>query len=134
MTTIYAAAEMLRRPHSSLSEADRFGLLGDIHDETGRLQGLIENLLVLSRAQRDAIELADDPVELRRAIEAAVRAEATAWPDRVFRIEIPPDLPIAAGSDAYVARVLANLLSNAGKYSRPGGRDRKSTRLNSSHT
>lgn len=120
MTTIYAAAEMLGRP-SSLDERTRTELLTDIRDETARLDGLIENLLVLSRAQRGTLELAAEPVGLRRAIERAVRAEAARWPAVTFTPQIPPDLPIVAGSEGYVARILANLLSNAGKYSRPGG-------------
>lgn len=121
MTTIYAAAEMLRRPRSSLSEADRTGLLADIHDETRRLDGLIENLLVLSRAERAPIEAVAEAVDLRRAIEAALRVEADRRPTVRFEADLPDELPLVAGSDAYVRRVLANLLSNAGKYVRPDG-------------
>ena len=122
MTTIYAAAEMLRRPHSSLSDEDRRGLLSDIHDETRRLDGLIENLLVLSRSERSAIEAMADPVDLRRAIDAVIRAESARWPGVTFSVGLPDDLPLASGSDGYVGRILANLVSNAGKYASPGGK------------
>lgn len=121
MTTIFGAAEVLRRPNSSLDDATRAGLLEDIHEETRRLDGLIENLLVLSRSERAPIEAAAEPVEIERSIELAVAAESARWPDVRFVVACPEPTPVALGSDGYVARVLANLLSNAGKYSRPGG-------------
>jgi len=70
VTTIYGGAMVLAR--SSLDPADRMELISDIGTEADRLHRLIEDLIVLARAERGALELSVDPVRLDRAVERLV--------------------------------------------------------------
>ncbi len=121
LTTIYGSAEVLTRERSGLDEAARRGLLEDIRDEAERLHLLIEDLLVLSRAERGRIEAAVEPVEPRRVLRRVIAAEATRWPLVTFVGQLEDGLPVVAGEDVYVEQVTRNLLANAAKYGPPDG-------------
>lgn len=121
MTTIYGSAEVLTRARTALDPAARLDLLRDIREESERLHLLIEDLLVLSRAERGRIEAASEPVELRRVLRRVVETEAARWPSVRFDLRLADDLPVVAGEDVYIEQVTRNLLSNAAKYGPPDG-------------
>ena len=104
MTTIYGASELLFRS-KSLAEDDRTGLISDIHAEAVRMEGIVENLLFLSRAQRGTLEAAHEPVHLGRILPRIVEAEASRWPEVQFRLELPEEVPVAAGDDTYTSEI-----------------------------
>jgi signal transduction histidine kinase len=92
----------------------------DVEAEADRLYRLVEDLLVLSRAERGRVEIADEPLLLAKVLRHAVVAEQSRWPTREFRLEVEPDLPLVLGEATYVEQVVRNLLSNAAKYSTVG--------------
>jgi signal transduction histidine kinase len=106
----------------NLTVEQRHELSGLVH-QTYRLSGVIEDLLLLSRmdAGRLAIEFA--PVDLSFLIETALDDLGARSDGQDLRIEtnVPPGLTIA-GDRRYLPLVLQNLLENARKYNRPGGR------------
>jgi PAS domain S-box-containing protein len=118
ITTIYGGARVLAR--SSLRQEQRDEVLDGILVESERLRRLVEDLLVLSRAERRRLEVADDPVLIGHLVDRVVGEEAARWPDRAFVREIPANLPAASGEETYVEQVMRNLLSNAAKYSPTG--------------
>jgi PAS domain S-box-containing protein len=68
ITTILGNAEVLQRRGGLLSEQDQAAALADIHDEASRLQGIIDNLLVLARLERSE-QIEREPVLLQHIIE-----------------------------------------------------------------
>ncbi len=93
--------------------------------QTYRLSSLIEDLLLLSRMDAGRLKLAIAPVNLSRLIEASLD-DLGALPDELelkIETDFPPDLHIA-GERRYTAIILQNLLENARKYNRRGGRIR----------
>ena len=81
-----------------------------------RLYRLVENLLVLSRVEREGLAIEREPILLQRLLPRVVSAEAMRWPGSKFELDIKPDLPPVAAEETYVEQVVRNLLTNAAKY------------------
>jgi signal transduction histidine kinase len=120
ITTIYGTSRVLRARGDTLPSEQRTELVADIEAEADRLYRLVEDLLVLSRAERGHVELAGEPILLGHVLRRAVEAERPRWPDRTFEIRGPSILPAVAGEETYAEQILRNLLSNAAKYSPSG--------------
>jgi signal transduction histidine kinase len=100
---------------------DRF--LETVEDETDRLIRLVNDLLVLSRADSAALNLQRQPVDLvhlSKATMEKLETQATAR-DIILRVEASPGTPLALADPDRIEQVLVNLLDNACKYSPHGG-------------
>jgi signal transduction histidine kinase len=122
ITTIYGLTKMLRTRIDALAPQVRDQALGDVEAEADRLYRLVEDLLVLSRAERGRVETADEPLLVDKLVRHAVTSEAVRWPSRAFNLDADLNLPLVLGEPTYVEQVARNLLSNAAKYS-PAGAD-----------
>lgn len=120
ITTIYGGVKMLTRETSSLDEAGRRTILDDVEAEADHLRRLVEDLLVLTRAERGQIELPEEPIQLLHIMRRAAASEAGRWSDRRFEVPSVRWLPLVVGDDTSIEQVLRNLLGNAAKYSQPG--------------
>ena len=120
ITTIYGTSRLLRARGEMLGADRRAELIEDVEAEADRLYRLVEDLLVLSRAERGRVELAGEPVLIGHVVRRAVASEQSRWPDRTFELIAPPSLPAVAGEETYADQILRNLLSNAAKYSPSG--------------
>jgi PAS domain S-box-containing protein len=118
ITTILGNAEVLMRRSSMLDEAERAGAISDIHDEASRLHAIIDNLLVLARLESGKT-IEREPVLLQRLAARTAHWHVHRNPHRSVNVRYEGSLPPAYASVTYVEQVLANLLSNAEKYSPP---------------
>jgi signal transduction histidine kinase len=119
ITTIYGLSRVLRQRGESLTADVQRQAIVDIEAESDRLFRLVEDLLVLSRAERGRVEFEAEPISLGRLAERIVDAEAERRPDREFELRLPPTLALIEAEPTYVEQVIRNLLTNAAKYS-PG--------------
>ncbi|UCC75415.1 MAG: HAMP domain-containing protein, partial [Anaerolineales bacterium] len=101
---------------------DRF--LETVEGETDRLIRLVNDLLILSRADSEALNLKRDAVDLAQLVRATVKRFAPQAEARglVCRLETPTDSLLVRADGDRIEQVLVNLVDNAIKYSRPGGR------------
>jgi PAS domain S-box-containing protein len=119
VTAIYGGAKVLTR--SSIDDATRIDLITDIGAEADRLYRLVEDLIVLSRAERGAQQMSLEPVRLDRVAKRVVAAFGGQVPNLELRLtEKGPPLAVS-GDETYVEQLLRNLLSNAVKYGGRGG-------------
>jgi signal transduction histidine kinase len=98
--------------------------------QTFRLTSVIEDLLLLSRMDAGRLQLNLAPVDLVRLI-AGWLDDLSALPDPL-NLELETDFPDAVfveGEKRYTTLILQNLLENARKYNRPGGRIRITVRV-----
>jgi signal transduction histidine kinase len=95
-----------------------------IAGEVERLQGLIDDLFTLSRAEVDGLALNVRPIDVGLLVRGRVEAMAPlAWrSDRVEVVaELPSDLPRALADPERLKQVLINLLRNGVRHTPPGG-------------
>jgi signal transduction histidine kinase len=119
ITTIYGLSKMLRQRGATLDGAVVSKAIEDIEAEADRLQRLVEDLLVLSRAERGKVEVDGEPIGMARLIRRVAEAERQRS-GRTIDVRIEPGLPLAIGEETYVEQVVRNLLTNASKYSDEG--------------
>ncbi|MCX6956123.1 MAG: HAMP domain-containing sensor histidine kinase [Verrucomicrobia bacterium] len=118
--------ELLTRDNLTPDECQQISAL--VH-QTYRLSSVIEDLLLLSRMDAGRLKLEFAPVDLSQLIEASLD-DLGAVPDALelgVETDFPPGLHIA-GEKRYTSLILQNLLENARKYNRPGGRVRVAAR------
>lgn len=89
-----------------------------------RMRALVEDLLVLSRANSRQLDLAGAVVDLRRVVRTAhdVLTPVLRSRDLVVRFELSPHSALVSGDESMLERVMLNLLSNAVKFTPDGGR------------
>jgi signal transduction histidine kinase len=122
LTSIKGILETLRDGAVDDPEVrDRF--LETAESEADRLIRLVSDLLLLSRADSEALNLRRESRELPSLVRAALdhlapQAEAQGL---VLKSTVSPDTPLVWIDPDRIEQVLVNLLDNAIKYSRPGG-------------
>ncbi|PYJ57259.1 MAG: hypothetical protein DME82_02905 [Verrucomicrobia bacterium] len=137
------ASHQLKSPVTVLrvgleSLLDREGFRPEIYEElsgllhqTHRLTGVIEDLLLLSQLDAGHLQIASTPVNLSQLVDE--------WLDDLGALPNSPDVKIekefprglfVAGEKRYTSLIVQNLLENARKYNRPGGRIRVSASAN----
>jgi PAS domain S-box-containing protein len=96
--------------------------------QTGHLVRLVDDLLDLSRVTSGKVTLRKEPLELRQVVQGAVEAARPELADAGHRMHVSlPDEPLYVDADpTRLSQILSNLITNAGKYSRPAGKIRLS--------
>jgi signal transduction histidine kinase len=109
--------------------------LSTLLHQTHRLSGVIEDLLLLARLDAGHLQIQSEPVNLSQLVEEWLD-DLNALPDSPdvkIQEEVPPDLYVA-GAKRYISLIVQNLLENARKYNRKGGRIRVAVKTNGSET
>ncbi len=95
----------------------------DIHDSAHHLLSLINDILDLSKIERGSLQPDEEDLDIATTIGAV----ETLVKDRAFRgqvsllLECPAGLPKLRGDPRQLKQMLANLMSNAIKFTDPGG-------------
>jgi len=87
------------------------------------LVSLVDDLLDISRINAGKIALRKQPVRVDVLIEQAVAAAKPLLDERKheLRVTVPPALPAIHADSVRITQVLSNLLTNAARYTDPGG-------------
>ena len=110
-----AAVQSLLLPDVVFDEDDRKELLTTADESLDLLTRLVENLLDMSRLQAGALGLHPEPTSVAEVIPVAVDELGDAADSVAIRLA--DDLPEVMADPALLQRILANLISNALKYS-----------------
>lgn len=120
---VLSSTQILARYAARLDESERARHLGKIESSCRRLSAVVEDTLFYSRSESGRIELHLAPVDLPALCQAEARlAESTVGEGATPRIHfsVEPGAPTEITTDESLLRhILANLLSNALKYSDP---------------
>jgi signal transduction histidine kinase len=112
LTTLRGNLGLLNR---DLPSEERDDILTDLVDESDRLIRLVNDLLLLARADAGR-SLANERVEIHPVIEETVRQVNLLDPNRKIILDVPVDLEIIGDRDAF-KQVIVILLDNAIKHS-----------------
>jgi len=130
LTPLKALAQLvrsrMRRANAEGTELDMESLdrnLAAIERQVDRMNGLVNDLLSVSRAEKGSLSMDRVPYDLAVVVREVVQRymDATAEGGRhTFAVEAPASVP-AHGDQSRVEQLLMNLVGNAVKYSPSGG-------------
>jgi signal transduction histidine kinase len=121
LTAVKGMVETLRAGAvGDTSVRDRF--LTTVESETDRMIRLVNDLLLLTRVDSQALNLEREPVDMTEVVRTTIsRIEPQAQSRRVrIHTTVDPDCPLVWADRDRVAQVMLNLLDNAIKYSHVG--------------
>jgi len=122
----------LRNPLSPITTALHLMKLRDrksareqevIERQVKHLTRLVDDLLDISRVERGKIELSKKPIQLAEVVAKAVEIASPLLEERRHRLDLDvatTGLTVLA-DETRIAQVVANLLTNAARYTDPGG-------------
>ena len=118
LAPIVTALELIKRRQPSTRE------LEVVERQVQHVVRLVDDLLDVSRITRGKIELKKEPVELGRVIAEGVEIASPLYEERrhLLDVDVAPSGLLVEGDETRLAQVVANLLTNAAKYTPPGGR------------
>ena len=117
ITSIFGGAVLLEKAAADPALAE---IAADVRAEADRLQRIVDDLVVVSRVEREADLRRTEPLLLQHVIERVVHQELAVRPGASITTHLEPALPTVAGDEGYVEQVLRNLISNALKYGANG--------------
>jgi PAS domain S-box-containing protein len=121
LAPILQAVQIARRP---LIAPDQLRWSLDVIERQGRAMGhLLDDLLDVSRITRGTVEINKSRVTLREVLEGAVETARPLIEERAHSLllDVPPQVVTIEADPLRISQVIANLLTNAAKYTNPGG-------------
>ena len=116
LTSISGNAAILLEDPGDLDDSRKKALAASIYDDAIWLNGLVENLLTVTRTENGAMKLNLQPEMVSDAIEDALRHLDRNASRRRIVTELQDDLLMAEMDSALIVQVLINLINNAVKY------------------
>jgi signal transduction histidine kinase/ActR/RegA family two-component response regulator len=125
-TNLVAYAETLADP--DVPEAERPEMLAAMVKEGQRLVSIVQDFLDIQRLEHARLQIHLQTTDLRTLLEHAAKV-ARADAAHPVVLEIPEALPLVEVDPNRIQQVLANLVSNAQKYTPSGGQLRLAARV-----
>ena len=122
LTAIKGWGETLLMDEEHNEEISRQGLQV-IVSESGRLSGLVEELLDFSKVQNDTFIMKHEPIDLLAELEdtAIALGENAKRDGKNFTFEAPEIPAMTKGDASRIRQAFFNIIGNAIKYTEPGG-------------
>jgi PAS domain S-box-containing protein len=133
LNAIMGFSEVMRLERFGEIKNDKYrGYVNDIHSSGGLLLSLINDLLDLSKVEAGQLELNFTAVDLSDTADGAIKMlQETATGARVvIRKAMPGDLPNVVADQRSMRQIMLNILSNAIKFTDPGGQVIVSAQMN----
>jgi len=119
VTTIFGNAQLLRERGDRLAQDSRDSMIDDIADDSDRLLGVVENLLLLTRLESGS-HPDPEPQVLGHIIRKSIEEFRHRHPRREVTLTRQPPRHLVVEVDrTYLDLLIDNLLGNADKYSPP---------------
>ena len=135
LNAIMGFSEVMRLERFGEIKNDKYrGYVNDIHSSGGLLLSLINDLLDLSKVEAGQLELNFTSVNLSDTADNAIKMlqEAATGARVVIRKAMPGDLPNVVADQRSMRQIMLNIISNAIKFTDPGGQVIVSAQMNKS--
>jgi two-component system, OmpR family, sensor histidine kinase KdpD len=121
LASILGAATSLIDYRQKLDPSAQADLLGDIKLEAENLDGMVRNLLAITRIEAGSLELRLDWVDLREAVERVVAGVRRRGAHHDIAVMLPP-LPAIRADAGLLEQALGNVVANAAHHTPPDTR------------
>lgn len=118
VTAIEGFAGLLTTQSALMDDDRRTDFIGRIRRNARSLGVLVEDLLDFARMERGGLSTTVQPVDLSDHVPKVIEQMSSILGERPLNVVVTPGV-VAAADPGAVERVLANLLSNAAKYTPP---------------
>ena len=95
-------------------------LLTIIDEESDRLNRLVAQSVEMAQLDTLEVSMTFSPQDLREMVEAAVQSNSLVLTSHPVHIQIPQNFPEVEADEAWMPKLIGNLLENAAKYSAEG--------------
>lgn len=116
ITTIYGSTRLMNQRGAQLSPEEREELTRNVEEESSRMANLVENLLLLARAQLGR-QPEKSRISLEQMLEKLCSEMRREYPQRRIHCSINPNMAEVVSDATALHQVIFNLLTNAAKYS-----------------
>ena len=119
LAPILTALQLLELRHSGPPQKEHAVIERQVH----HMMHLVDDLLDISRITRGKLELKRRPIDLRAVLARAIELASPLLEQRnhQFHLDVPSHPIGVDGDEARLTQVVANLLTNAAKYTEVGG-------------
>jgi signal transduction histidine kinase len=123
LTSIRMAVHLLHEEHVGPLTSKQSELVEVACEDSNRLQTIIDGLLDMGRLESGQVELDLESVSANQLVWDAVGPLETSFHDKgiTLEIEVSQEVPPVLVDTARIGHVFSNLLTNALKYTSPGG-------------
>ena len=123
LTAIISSSELLSTETSSTTVSQRNRIIQNIVQSARSMDGRVTQLLDFAKMQVEDLKIKSEPLEIGSAIEEIVSRLLILFKNKEqsLKLEIPDSLPQVKVDRGKLEQILVNLLSNANKFSPPGG-------------
>lgn len=120
LTPILMAAQTLKRRFTGLPEMKQLDIL---ERQARNLVRLVDDILDVTRIARGKLELRREPIDLTTVVARALETTRAVVEGRQHELEVAlPNVPVVVDVDPIrVEQIAVNLVTNAAKYTEPGG-------------
>jgi two-component system sensor histidine kinase KdpD len=116
LASILGSATSLLEYGDKLRAEARKDLLRHVKNEAEALDGMVRNLLAITRIDAGVLELRMDWVDLREVAERVVGALRRRGATQRLGIDLPPELPLVRADPTLVEQALTNIVSNSAAH------------------
>ena len=119
LASILGSATSLIDFRDKLDAPAQADLLAHIKEEAEGLNGMVGNLLAITRIDASALEVRRDWIDLREIAERVVTAARKRGATQTLRQALPADLPLVRADAILIEQALTNVVGNAVLYTSP---------------
>lgn len=127
LSAISGYVELLRaRPMDQIPVEKRDKALTIIQENTARLAHFINDILDLAKLKAGHVEIRHKPLFIQSLAEEIMGLFQPLFDKKSIKgaVDVPENIPVIPGDDEKIRQVLTNLVSNALKFTPPGGKIR----------
>ena len=119
IATINLALDAIKNPKTMEDQSKVMRYLQMIRDENKRMHAQVENVLRISKLERNQLDISKDKVDVHELIQEAVDHIELMVENRggVVNLHLEADRTEILGSEFHLTNILVNILDNANKYS-----------------
>lgn len=121
LAAIMSCSDVLQRMREQITPEEHDLQIGGIQQSVRRMADMMEEVLLLGRAEAGRLPCEPEPVDLSIfCLKLADQISSASNGRCPIELNVPPDLPRLMLDSSLLQHILGNLISNAVKYSPPG--------------